>query len=66
MEAIKKKMALLRDQLASAEERAEKAEQELKEANERAQALNDKKILDKDLYLIDCFPRNTFILAIDS
>lgn len=40
MEAIKKKMALLRDQLASAEERAEKAEQELKEANERAQAVS--------------------------
>lgn len=33
-------MALLRDQLASAEERAEKAEQELKEANERAQAVS--------------------------
>ena len=40
MESIKKKMALLRDQLASAEERAEKAEQELKEASERAQAVS--------------------------
>lgn len=36
MEQIKKKMAVLRETLAEAEERADKAEAELKEANERA------------------------------
>lgn len=36
MEQIKKKMAVLRETLADAEERADKAEAELKEANERA------------------------------
>lgn len=36
METIKKKMASLRETLAQAEERAEKAENELKDANDRA------------------------------
>lgn len=36
MEQIKKKMAVLRETLADAEDRADKAEAELKEANERA------------------------------
>ena len=36
MEQIKKKMVVLRETLAEAEERADKAEAELKEANERA------------------------------
>lgn len=36
MEQIKKKMAVLRDSLAEAEGRADKAEAELKVANERA------------------------------
>lgn len=36
MEAIKKKMATLRDCLAEAEGKADKAEAELKAANERA------------------------------
>lgn len=36
MEQIKKKMAVLRQSLLEAEERADKAEAELKEANERA------------------------------
>lgn len=36
MEAIKKKMTALRGKLAEAEEKAERAESELKEANERA------------------------------
>jgi len=36
MEQIKKKMAVLRESLAEAEGRADKAEAELKEANERA------------------------------
>lgn len=36
MEQIKKKMAVLRETLAEAEGRADKAEAELKEANERA------------------------------
>ena len=36
MEAIKKKMANLRETLAEAEEKADKAERELKDANDRA------------------------------
>lgn len=36
MDTIKKKMACLRETLAQAEERADKAEGELKDANERA------------------------------
>ena len=36
MEQIKKKMAVLRENLADAESRADKAEAELKDANERA------------------------------
>ena len=36
MDTIKKKMASLRETLAQAEERADKAESELKESNERA------------------------------
>lgn len=36
MEQIKKKMAVLRESLAEAESRADKAESELKESNERA------------------------------
>lgn len=40
MEQIKKKMALLRDNLAEAEKKADEAENELKAANDRAQSVS--------------------------
>lgn len=40
MEQIKKKMAVLRENLSDAEGRADKAETELKDANERASSVS--------------------------
>ena len=54
MEQIKKKMAVLRETLADAENRADKAEAELKDANDRASNVSPCNNCSGLCFVLDC------------